>query len=98
MIERRVGVIVVAVAVLAAPVMLAQARRGATAGGPAGAMRAEPAKVNCPQVLGVGVQSARSFCDVIITRDPAEGIIVTLPPHTGAVTPARASLRKRRRA
>jgi hypothetical protein len=49
-------------------------------------MRTEPAKVNCPQVLGVGVQSARSFCDVIITRDPAEGIIVPLPAHTGAVT------------
>lgn len=86
MIERRVGVIVIAVAVLAAPAMLAQARRGATAAAPAGAMRTEPAKVNCPQVLGVGVESGRSFCDVIITRDPAEGIIVTLPAHTGALT------------
>ena len=49
-------------------------------------MRTEPAKVNCPQVLGQGIQTTRMFCDVIITRDPAEGIIVQLPPHTGAVT------------
>ena len=49
-------------------------------------MRTEAAKVTCPQVLGQGVQSARTFCDVVITRDPAEGVIVQLPAHTGAVT------------
>lgn len=84
MTERRLAVIVVAVALLAVPGLLAQARRGGTAA-PA-AMRTEPAKITCPQVLGVGVQTSRSFCDVVITREPAEGIIVALPAHTGAVT------------
>lgn len=87
MIERRFVTLVLA-AVLAGPAMpLAQTRRSTTAAAPApAAMRTEPAKVNCPQVLGLGVQTGRTFCDVIITRDPAEGIIVALPPHAGAVT------------
>jgi len=46
----------------------------------------EPAMVTCPQPLGIGVQTKRSFCDVLIERDPAAGIIVTLPPHSGSVT------------
>lgn len=46
----------------------------------------EPAKVNCPQVLGEGVQTKRTFCDVMIGRDPAGGILIPLPPHTGPVT------------
>jgi hypothetical protein len=70
-------------ALLIAPATMAQTRR--TTAAPA-AMRTEPAKVNCPQMLGQGLQSSRSFCDVIITRDPAEGVIIPLPPHTGAVT------------
>jgi hypothetical protein len=71
-------------ALSAAPATFAQARRGAAAA--AAAMRTEPAKVNCPQVLGVGVQTGRTFCEVVMTRDPALGIIVALPPHAGAVT------------
>ncbi len=78
-------VAVLAAVILAAPAVLAQARRGASTPATA-AMRTEPAKVTCPQALGVGVQTGRSFCDVIITRDPAEGILVALPPHAGAVT------------
>ena len=70
--------------------LLAQARRGQ----PPPARRApapaapvvEPAMLQCPTVLGEGVTTKRSFCDVQIGRDPAEGIIVTLPPHTGDVT------------
>jgi len=81
----RLGVIVLAAALLAPAAPLAQARRGTTAAA-AAAMRTEPAKVNCPQALGQGLQTGRAFCDVLITRDPAEGIIVPLPPHTGAVT------------
>lgn len=83
MIKRRPAWILLAV-LLAAPGVFAQARRTTTPA-PA-AIRTEPAKVTCPQTLGVGVQTGRTFCDVIITRDPAEGIIIALPPHTGAVT------------
>jgi hypothetical protein len=68
--------------VVATTVVSAQ-RRTTTA--PA-AMKNEPAKVTCPQVLGQGAQTDRTFCDVIITRDPAEGVIIHLPPHAGAVT------------
>jgi hypothetical protein len=46
----------------------------------------EPAVLQCPSLLGVGVKTARSFCDVLTGRDPAEGIVIAIPPHTGPVT------------
>jgi hypothetical protein len=82
--DRRIAAMAVVVSLCAAPVVLAQARR-TTAATPA-AVQTEPAKVNCSNVLGQGVRTARTFCDVTITREPAEGVIVPLPPHTGAVT------------
>ena len=42
----------------------------------------------CPNPLGQGVQTRRTFCDVLTGRDPADGIIVDVPPHVG---PARIS-------
>jgi hypothetical protein len=48
--------------------------------------RVEAAKLTCPNVLGEGVQTRRVFCDVAIGRDPAQGILIPLPPHTGPVT------------
>jgi hypothetical protein len=42
--------------------------------------------VECPSVLGDGVQTKRSFCDVLTGRDSAGGIVITLPAHTGPVT------------
>ena len=42
--------------------------------------------MKCPAPLGVGVTSKRSFCDVLTGRDPAVGIIITLPAHRGPVT------------
>lgn len=46
----------------------------------------EPAVMVCPQVLGEGVSTKRPFCEVMIGRDPAEGIRIGLPPHAGPVT------------
>jgi hypothetical protein len=77
-------------AMLVGPAATAQTRRTT----PAPARRApapappkiEAAELKCPAVLGEGVQTRRTFCDVQIGRDPAEGIIVTVPPHTGDVT------------
>ena len=64
-----------------------QARRGQPARPPAQpALVTEAAKLNCPQVLGEGVQTRRTFCDVLIGRDPAGGIIIPLPPHVGPLT------------
>jgi|SRR5687768_2088826 len=50
------------------------------------ATRTEPAMFECPSLLGEGVQTKRSFCDVLTGANSAEGIIITLPPHTGPVT------------
>lgn len=48
--------------------------------------KTEPAAITCPNPLGDGVQSKKSFCDVLTGRAPADGILVTIPPHTGAAT------------
>ena len=42
-------------------------------------------EVICPTPLGVGVKTQLAFCDVMTGRDPAEGIIIKLPPHEGTV-------------
>lgn len=63
----------------------AQTRR--TARRPAqAAMKTEPAVFDCPSPLGHGATTGRLFCDVLTGRDPAEGIVITLPSHTGPVT------------
>jgi hypothetical protein len=61
----------------------APARRPAPAAPP---MIKEPAVFQCPSVLGEGVETKRSFCDVLTGRDPAAGVVIALPPHTGPVT------------
>lgn len=46
----------------------------------------EPASLQCPSPLGAGATSRHEFCDVLTGRDPADGILIALPPHTGDVT------------
>ena len=46
----------------------------------------EPAMVNCPMTLGDGARDGISYCDVLIGRDPAGGIVIMFPPHQGPVT------------
>jgi hypothetical protein len=43
----------------------------------------EAAMMMCPNPLGEGVQTHRMFCDVLTGRDPADGIVVDVPPHVG---------------
>lgn len=63
------------------------ARPAAKPAAPAAATETtEPAMVACPAPLGTGAQTKRTFCDVLIGRDPLAGIIVTIPPHSGPVT------------
>jgi hypothetical protein len=85
---RAIAILILIVAVTAHAPVWAQTRRApARAPAPAlPALKTEPALLNCPMVLGEGVETRRMFCDVQIGRDPAAGIIVTLPPHTGPVT------------
>lgn len=46
--------------------------------------KTEPAGVTCPEQLGTGLRTKASFCFVLAGRDPAEGVLVTMPPHTQA--------------
>ncbi len=46
----------------------------------------EAAKVQCPEPLGVGVRTHAAYCFVLAGRDPAQGVLVTIPGHAG---PAR---------
>ena len=48
--------------------------------------RVEPAEVRCRSVLGVGVDTDRIYCDVLIGNEIADGIIVVIPAHRGAAT------------
>jgi hypothetical protein len=41
--------------------------------------------VTCPNPLGTGVNTKRSFCDVLTGRNPAAGIVIAFPPHVGDV-------------
>jgi hypothetical protein len=44
------------------------------------------ADIACATPLGVGVNTREAFCEVTTGRVPADGIVITLPPHEG---PAR---------
>ncbi len=50
------------------------------------ARRKEAAEVKCPSVLGIGVTTDQTFCDVLTGLDPSEGVIVVIPPHRGVAT------------
>jgi len=81
----------VAIAVAAAPAS-AQTRRHpaprkpAPRSAPAAPQKTTTPDVKCPSLIGMGVKTIRSFCDVPAGTDPQQGIIVTLPPHSGAAT------------
>lgn len=48
--------------------------------------KTETPEVKCPSLIGMGVKTVRSFCDVPAGRDPNEGIVVSIPKHTGTAT------------
>ena len=50
------------------------------------ASKTELADLACPTPLGIGIRTKVAFCDVMSGRDPAEGVLVRLPPHRGPVT------------
>ena len=64
----------------------ASAQRRTTRKPAAAAVKTEPAKVQCRESLGVGVRTKASYCFVLAGRDPAEGVTVTIPSHTGPAT------------
>ena len=46
--------------------------------------KTEPANVTCPEQLGTGVKTKADFCFVLAGRDPAEGVLVSIPAHSQA--------------
>jgi hypothetical protein len=76
--------IVIAMALPAA----AQTQRGRGAAKPKPAAKPAPqteaAKVTCPEALGVGLGTKASFCFVLAGRDPAEGVLIDIPPNSQA--------------
>jgi hypothetical protein len=76
--------IVVLLAVPASSQTKAPARRAPAP--PPSTAKKVPAEMTCPAPLGQGVNTAQSYCDVMAGRDPANGILIKLPPHRGPVT------------
>jgi hypothetical protein len=64
----------------------APARRAAPKPAPLPPLQTEPAVIMCPNPLGSGVRTGRVFCDVLTGREPADGILVDIPPHVGPAT------------
>jgi hypothetical protein len=82
---RRIGTLALVLALMAANVD-AQRRRTPPRKPAAPALKKEPAQVKCPEPLGTGVRTGAQFCFVLAGRDPAEGVVVTIPPHAGTAT------------
>lgn len=87
----RVLICAVLLSLFAAPIA-AQKRRPPPRKAPS-AKKAAPApektatpETTCPSLLGMGVKTIRSFCDVPAGRDPSQGMILKLPAHTGPAT------------
>ncbi len=83
--------IAVRLVALAAVLMLvggagAQAQRRMPARKPAPKLKLQPANVKCPEELGTGVRTGAQYCFVLAGRDPAHGVVVTIPAHTGPAT------------
>jgi hypothetical protein len=53
---------------------------------PAVAMKKVAPDMTCPTQLGVGVKTKLSFCEIMAGRDPADGVLIQIPPHRGAAT------------
>ena len=83
----RALILALALSVVLAPQALAQKRRApAKKAPPAPATKTMTPDIKCPSLIGMGVKTIRSFCDVPAGRDPQQGILITLPPHAGPAT------------
>jgi hypothetical protein len=90
---RRVLTTLIVAAVLAAVPVSAQSRKApkkasakAATSAPLAPLKTATPDVKCPSLIGMGIKTVRSFCDVPAGREPAQGIVITLPPHAGPGT------------
>ena len=82
----RTFVTLIALAVLLQPLDASAQRRTTRKPPPPPPLKTEPAKVQCRESLGIGVRTKASYCFVLAGRDPAEGVIINIPSHTGPAT------------
>jgi hypothetical protein len=84
---RRIGSVALALCIVVAVPLHAQRGRS-TAKKPVPAPKPVPkteqAVVTCPEQLGTGLKTKASFCFVLAGRNPADGVLVAVPPHTQA--------------
>ena len=82
--------VTIALAAFVAVPLSAQTRRPpvrkAPAPPPVVKLKKEAPEMTCPTPLGVGVKTRISFCEVMAGRDPATGVLISIPPHKGPVT------------
>jgi hypothetical protein len=80
------GVLALFMIAAGAPPAEAQRRRTPARKPVSPPLTTESANVKCAEVLGTGVKTAATYCFVLAGRDPAQGVIVTLPPRRGEAT------------
>jgi hypothetical protein len=81
------AVVMMVVSLVCAGKADAQRRRApARKPAPLPALKLESAQAKCPETLGTGVKTGASFCFVLAGRQPADGILVSIPPHAGPAT------------
>jgi len=79
--------LILIVALLMSPVAEAGAqRRRSTPKPPPAPPKIEPAQFKCPEPLGLGVRTGAAYCFVLAGRDPADGVRIPIPPHTGTAS------------
>lgn len=81
---RRTGLLLTVWMLIGASPIDAQRRQPARK--PTPAQKIEPAQVTCPESLGVGLKTKASYCFVLAGRDPAAGVLIDVPAHTGEAT------------
>ena len=81
----RVVALSIGLVVVCALNVAALQRRGTTKPKPVPppATKTEPAQVKCAELLGTGARTGTTYCFVLAGRNPAEGVLVNLPPHSG---------------
>jgi hypothetical protein len=86
---RRVVTALLMAVLLAAP-LAAQKRKTPSKKTPpkadAAPLKTVTPEMRCPSLIGMGVKTVRSYCDVPAGRDPAQGLVISLPPHAGTGT------------
>ncbi len=82
---RRVFLAVVAGLCCATVALDAQARKKKPA--PAKpVLRTDAVALECPNLLGDGVESGQRYCDIVTASDVKTGVVIRLPPHRGVAT------------